>query len=113
MRREAKCRAGETWIGVKHGWITGATRLDRDGDTVPGDAIDGFEDFEDRGTTPGAEIHGEIAATPRQMLVGEYMCPGEITDVDVVADAGAVGCVIIVTEYFERCGRRRPATPAE
>lgn len=29
------------------------------------------------------------------------MCLGEVNDIDIVADAGAVGGVVVVTEYAE------------
>ena len=67
--------------------VSGAARFFNDGDFIAGDFFTGGDDFADAGAAAGAEV----VACARWSVEGEHVRLCEVEDVDVVADAGAVG----------------------
>ena len=66
-----------------------------DGDGVAGDAAGGFDDFSDGEAGAVAEVE-EGAGLGCECVEGEDVGAGEVGDVDVVADAGAIGGGVVV-----------------
>ena len=66
-----------------------------------GDLFDGRDQFLDGRAVAGAEVDGDRLATLQQIIYGAHMGIGEIVDVDVVADAGAVAGVVVLAEDRE------------
>ena len=80
--------------GDEAGGVAGATGLFDGGDGFPGDFFAGGDDFADAGAAAGPEvIEGAFFG-----FEGEDVGLGEVEDVDVVADAGAVGGGVIGAE---------------
>ena len=80
--------------GDEAGGVAGATGLFDGGDGFPGDFFAGGDDFADAGAAAGPEvIEGAFFG-----FEGEDMGLGEVEDVDVVADAGAVWGGVIGAE---------------
>ncbi len=80
--------------------------LDRDG--MAGDAAGGFDDFEHAEAFSVAQVvdqrrkvSGRIRGLIHQGFQGQQVGIGEVGDVDVVADAGAVGSGVVVAEDFD------------
>src|SRR5690606_10696837 len=87
------------------------------GDVIPdvdaGDAPAGVDDFAHRepaavGQIVGATVPGSGA---EEVFHGEQVGAADVGDVDVVANTGAVGRVVVVSENFERGVSGRAAVP--
>src|SRR2546423_10041385 len=77
--------------------MAGPSRFFRRGDFVPADLPARFDDCADAGPASGAEI---VELTLRRFQ-SEDVGLGQIADVNVVADTGAVGRVVIGSVNFD------------
>ena len=83
------------------GRIARSTRLDDMRYLAAGLGGDGGENLAHRKARAGAEIESAAGMSLHQELQRLYMRRRKVADVNVVADRGAVGRVVIVTEYRE------------
>ncbi len=83
--------------GDQAGGVAVAARFDFDGDGVAGDAARGFDDLLDGEAVAVAEVVDHAVAVG-EGVEREDVSVGEVGDVDVVADAGAVGGEVVVAE---------------
>ena len=85
--------------GDEDGGIAGATRVEFCGNRMAGDAASRFDDFANTEPMAIAEVVDESASSGDIGFEGfesEQMSVGEIGDVDVIADAGAVGSRVVI-----------------
>ena len=98
-RLPAKLLGGLFGAGNKDRGIAGATGMEFSRDGVTGDAASGFDDFADAESLAVAEVVDEAGLLGGIGIEGpesEDMSFSKVRDVDVVADAGAVGCGVVV-----------------
>src|SRR5208282_4292107 len=88
------------FAGYQDGGVAGAAWEQFTGDFAAGDFFGGVEDFEDGETTAVANVEG-FAGDFFQGFEGADVGIGDVQDMDVVADAGAIGCGVVVAEDFE------------
>src|SRR5436190_12407678 len=85
--------------------VTGPARSDRVRDRMPDDGLGSREHLADGEAAGVAEVERERLVRPRVVeggrLEGEEVSVGEVGDVDVVADAGAVRRRIVIAEDSE------------
>jgi len=80
--------------GDEDGGIAGAAGEEFFGDVAAGEAADGGEDFADGVACAGADVEG-AAGDASDFLEGAKMGLRDVQDVDVIADAGAVGSGVV------------------
>src|SRR4029077_4712211 len=86
--------------GDQHGGIAGAARAQFARDLAAGDALRYIDDFQDGEAAAVADIEG-FAGNALDLLESTDMGIGDIENVDVVADAGSVGCGIVRAEDID------------
>ena len=86
-------------VGVAGGDVAGATRLDRERNRVAGSLLVRLDDLKYRVSVTGTQVVGEHAGALDLVDDGDVAL-GQIDNVDVVAHAGSVGRVIVVTEHL-------------
>ena len=96
------------FAGDEDGGIAGAARREFAGDFVTGDFFGGVDNFEDGEAAAVADVES-FAGDGFDGFEGAEVRIGDIENVDIVADAGAVGSGIVGTENFElwdeaKCG---------
>src|SRR6476469_5520015 len=101
FRLPAELVAGAVARRHKRGWIAGAAVLDLGGNGVTGDLPAGLDDLSNREPCATAEVVDAVAAG-LGVFEGEQVCLGEVGDVDVVADAGAVGGRVVLAVDVDR-----------
>jgi hypothetical protein len=90
--------------------IARAARAVADRDFFAGDFLGGGDDFLHGNADAGAEVAAQGFPAGGQMIEREGMGVGEILDVDVIPDAGAVRSVVIGAENLDdRFPRSRPS----
>jgi len=85
--------------GDQRGGIAGAARGKLVGDGLAGDAAGGVEDLKDGIAGAVADVVG-FAGDAVDGFKGEDVGVGDVQDMDVIADTGAVGSGIVGTEDF-------------
>ena len=85
-------------IGDELGGIAGAARAEQLGNGVACDFSAGVDDLSHAVAAAGAEIEVQ-PFTRREFFERELMGLGQVVDVNIVADAGAVRSWIVVAEY--------------
>lgn len=88
------------FAGDQDGGIAGAARRKFAGDLMTGDFFGGVDNFEDGETAAIADVES-FAGDGFDGFEGADVGIGDIEDVDVIANAGAVGGGVIGTEDFE------------
>ncbi len=88
------------FAGDEDGRITGAARGEFARDFAAGDFFGGVKDFENGKATAVADVEG-FAGNGFDGFESSEMGIGDVEDVDVIADAGAVGRGVIGAEDFE------------
>lgn len=88
------------FAGYQDGGIARAPRRHFARNLAAGDFFGGVEDFEDGKASAVANIEG-FAGDGFDGLEGAEMGIGDVEDVDIIADAGAVRCGIVRAENFE------------
>jgi len=83
--------------GDQDGGIAGTAGEEFFGDVAAGEAAGGGEDFADGVAGAGADVEGG-AGDAGESLEGAQMGLRDVEDVDVIADAGAVGSGIVVAK---------------
>src|ERR1700738_44090 len=81
----------------QHGRITGTAGDFAYGNRMPGYAANGFDHFANAIAAAGAEIVNELV-TLAQSLEHKNMRAGEVAHMNVITDAGAIGCGIVGSE---------------
>lgn len=94
LRRPAQLAANFLAARDEHGGVSGAAREEHVRNLAAGDAAGSFDDFENRVAAAVADVEG-IAGKAVDLLESKHMGIGDVEDVDVVADAGAVGRGIV------------------
>ncbi len=84
-------------VGVAGGDVAGAAGLDSVGNVDAGCGHEGVHQLEHGGALAGAQVVDAHAGL-LDGLEGRDVAAGQVDDVDVVADAGAVGGVVVVVE---------------
>src|ERR1017187_944617 len=87
--------------GDENGGISGTTGMVFDGDGMAGDPAGRFDDFANAEALAVAEVQDE-AVVRFEPAQGQQMGVGQIGDMDVIADAGAVGGGIVVAIDADR-----------
>ena len=85
-------------VADEFGGVAGAAGAVADGDGFAGDFFGGGDDFFDGEAAAGAEVDGGAFAAVAEVGECEGVGGGEVVDVDVVADAGAVGGGVVGAE---------------
>lgn len=85
-------------VAVAGGDVAGAAWLDGVGDRHTVDFLEGVDDVEYAVAVTGAQVVDGQAATAVDGFESCHMAASEVDDMDVVADAGAVVCGVVVTE---------------
>ena len=98
---EIQHRACRADVRDQIGWIARPARFDHMRHSVAGLIGDRVEDFTNRIARAGAEIEGAAGMALQQKFQRGDMRRSEIGDVDVVADRGAVGRIVVVAEHRE------------
>ena len=103
----AEHRLGVRRVGVRRRRVAGPPGDDLVGHRRAGDDLGRRpDDVEDRRADAGAEVDGQRVLAVRQAagerVDGLDVGVGEVLDVDVVADAGAVGRRVVVAEHLDR-----------
>ena len=88
-------------IGVGRGDVAGAPGRDLVGDVPADGGAERPDHLEHAGAPPGAEVPHVAPAHLGEPVERGQVAPGEVDDVDVVADAGAVGGVVVVAEDLQ------------
>jgi len=88
------------FAGDQHGGIAGAAGGEFARNFAAGDFFGGVEDFEDGKTAAIADVKS-FAGDGFDRLEGAEVGIGDVQDVNVIADAGAVGGGIVRAENFE------------
>jgi len=88
-------------IGVECGGIAGTTGCERVRHFLAGDFFDRANDFEHGGRCPCAQVVEITGAGFGQFIEDGDVRAAEVVDVDVVAEAGAVGCRVIGAENLQ------------
>jgi hypothetical protein len=104
LRVPAKFGDGFFTGGDEECGVAGAAGADLDRDGVAGDAADGVDDLLDGESSAVAEVINEPAlgcGFRFEGIEGQDVRGGQVADVDVVADAGAVWGGVIVAEDFD------------
>src|SRR5699024_2691362 len=84
-------------VGDQRRWVSGTTLAHFGYDVTAGHLADGVDDLLDRGSGPGADVeHGLRGPAGLHVVESGDVGLGEVLDVDVVADAGAIGGVVVV-----------------
>ena len=86
--------------GDEDGGVTGAAGKDFVGDIAGGEVADGVDNLADGEALAGANVES-VAGDASDVLQGEEMGFGDVEDMDVIANAGAVGSGIVVAKDFE------------
>src|SRR5579875_920733 len=81
---------GQRRVGVAGGDVTGPAADDLVGDAPARRLFEGGDELEHRRAPAGAEVDGFGRARLGQVVEGGQVAPGQVDDVDVVPDAGAV-----------------------
>ncbi len=92
---------GFAGVGVEGGRVAGAAGFFDGGDFLAGDFFGGVDDFADGGGGAGAEVVEEGLAGLFEFFEYGDVGAAEVVDVDVVAEAGAVGGRVIGAEDFD------------
>ena len=110
LRRPAQVRADAVARGDQLRRVAGPALADHDRHRVAGDLADGVHDLLHREAGAVAQVVDPVLAR-RRGRQGQQVGVGEVGDVDVVADAGAVGRRVVLAEDRHRLplARRRPA----
>src|SRR5690606_25633609 len=101
LRRPAERLADPSGTGDERGRIAGPARRMVDRKIDAGDALDRLDDLEHRIAAPVAAVEHRALTPGSEVIEGEDMRPRQITDVDVVAQAGAIRRRIIRAEDVE------------
>ena len=88
-------------VSVALGDVAGAAGIDDVGDGLAAGFLEGMDDIQHAVTLAGAEVADEEAAVRFQLLDGADMAAGQVHDMDVVADAGAVGSGVVIAEDMD------------
>src|SRR5690349_1965906 len=95
----AEFRGRQVGGGHDPGRVPGAAWGDGRGTVVAGDGVDVVDHLAHGDALAAADVDGELASGARlQGAGGGHVGLGQVGDVDVVADAGAVGGVVVVAE---------------
>ena len=94
------------FAGHQDGGIAGAARRDFARNFAAGDFFGGVEDFEDGEAAAVADVEG-FAGDGFDRFERADVGVGDVEDVDVIADAGAIGRGIVRAEDFDVAERRR------
>lgn len=94
-RRPAEFAAGECAIADESGGIAGATRALLNGYGAAGHLFGGADDIANGESAFGSEVICGARGAGEQSFEGEFVRLAEIDDVDVIAEAGAVGGGVI------------------
>ena len=100
-RREFQHVARSGGVGDKERRIAGTARLDHVRHVAPGLGRDRGQDLAHGKSGTGAEVEGAALVPLQQQLQRCDMGGGEIDDVDIVADRGAVRRCVIGAEHGE------------
>ena len=101
LRPPVERRVDARHIGDQRGRITGAAAGNLDGKFAPAGAAHRLDHLEYRMAVAVAAVERGARAAAAQMRERRKMRAREIADVDVVADAGSVGCRIVGAEDVE------------
>ncbi|CAB4594766.1 unannotated protein [freshwater metagenome] len=91
--------AGGVGVGADRVARTATDDLVRHGAT--GDPLGRTDHVEDAAADAGADVERHRLAARREVVQRAHVCVGEVLDVDVVADAGAVGGGVVVAEHLD------------
>ena len=94
------------FAGDQNGRIAGAAGREFAGDFATGDALGGVENFQDGETAAVADVES-LAGNAIEGFESAEVGIGDVHDVDVVADAGAVGRRVIGAKDFDVRNRAR------
>ena len=89
-------------IGDKYRRVAGTSSFCPGRNRMAGDLPRGLDDLADRITAAVAQIIGRIASAIEQGLQRQQVRPGEVGDMDIVAQAGTVRRGVILAEYPDR-----------
>ena len=95
LRRPAELRAQAPAVGDDRGRIACAAAGEPHGKVAPAHALDRLDHLQNRGAVPIAAVERLAFAAAAQMPQRRQMGAREIGDMDVIADAGAVGRVVV------------------
>ena len=85
-------------VGIALGDIAGTAGIDHIGELLAAGLLKGMDDIQHAVAVAGAQVADEQAAVGLQLLDGADMAAGQVHDMDVVADAGAVGSGVVIAE---------------
>src|SRR5262249_43055414 len=100
-RRTAEPRARPRRVGDERGRVARPPRPDPHRDIAAGDAAGDVDQLAHRPAASGADVERTAGAAADQVAPRAYVRVGEVADVDVVANAGAVRGRIVVAEDRE------------
>src|SRR5882672_8582626 len=98
-RLPAEHPLGERGVRVGFGHVAGPPRHLLGRDRPAARALERAHRLEHRDSAPGAEVDREPATFTAQRFQRGEVSPGEVHDVDIVADTGAVTRRVVAAEY--------------
>src|SRR5205085_12074729 len=92
---------GQRIVSYQHRRVARATWTVLNVETSADDVLNRLQQLLDGGSLARSEIHGTACAIIQEMLDRTRVSIGKIKDVDEVAHAGAVACVIVAPQHFK------------
>src|SRR5699024_5229441 len=100
-------------VGDQGRWVSGPTLAHFGHDVTAGHLGAGIDDLLDRGAGSGADVeYGLPGPAGLHVVESGDVCLDEVLDVDVVADAGTIGDVVVVAKDGRSLAVGQPAEPA-
>jgi hypothetical protein len=111
LRHPAQLLARQRGVGHQAGWVTVASGRVAHGNGPAGHALGGVNLLLHRKACAIAQVVALAARALRQALQRQPVRLAQVVDVDVVADAGAIGCVVVAAKhgkYGSQCSQHLP-----